>query len=562
MKAGKAAVRPTWRRRIVALSLGVLGLLITIEVTSAIAYQLFVSRQHTANAGAIENTDDEVRILCVGESTTAVAGDESGTLLVPRTSYPAQLEATLSERAPQIPWRVLNGGIMGGTSSAVLTRLETDLNTLKPHIIIAMMGIKDTPAEWTPFGIPIPSALLRLHAVRLAIWLLEDVKLEASPRPVDVHSFDDLPAWAKERYKHVGNHVMELRTLENRTALDTLKVGVYALHMGYVEHAEQRVRAVVNQYDVGYVLLARILAAAGRHTEAAELLVQASRKHPSEGLYRVALADLFWRQGEMDAAHQVLDMLAQTPYPDVVQFEATLTRAETFLAQDKPHAALQALVGEVPERTEQEVEVLPNLKVRLLTTRGRAQLATKDWVQAEASLLSALDKKPDRQASMFLLAQVYRETGRLDLEAEVRQKLLSHSGRVAEYFELAKLMRLSGDEDGARSVMEAAAHETPSLRENYALLYEMARRHGAQLVVMQYPGFSLEPAKIYAPDVDGVTYIDNQTVFDADPEGYFFAPTYPQSFSHYTLEGSKVLASHIADSILELPMLEGRTEAP
>jgi hypothetical protein len=174
------------------LGLGVT--LVGLELVLGLAYTGFVAVQSEQNR--VEAGEGELRILCVGESTTAVAGDGSGKLLVTRTAYPAQLEAVLRDRVPQVDWRVFNGGIMGGTSSTALQRLETDLEELKPHIVIAMMGIKDTPAEWTPFGVSLPGWLHQLHVVRLGIWLLEDVSLEASPRPVDVHAVSDLPTWA------------------------------------------------------------------------------------------------------------------------------------------------------------------------------------------------------------------------------------------------------------------------------------------------------------------------------------------------------------------------------
>jgi len=75
---------------------------------------------------------------------------------------------------------------------------------------------------------------------------------------------------------------------------------------------------------------------------------------------------------------------------------------------------------------------------------------------------------------------------------------------------------------------------TPSLKRNYAQLYSLAEQHGATLIIMQYPAFDLDSLHLYAPESPGVVFIDNLHVFDANPEGYFFEPTFPNSFSHYT----------------------------
>jgi len=531
-------------------------LVVSLEVGLGLAYRGFVLLQEHQNHA--DATQGELRILCVGESTTAVAGDETGTLLVTRTAYPAQLEQMLQERAPSLPWRVLNGGIMGGTSSTVLQRLETDIDTIQPHVIIAMMGIKDTPSEWTPFGIALPSWMHHLHLVRLTIWLLEDISLEASPRPIDVHTFADLPTWAKERFENAGNHIQELRITENRDAIDRLKVGVYLLQLGHVDLALEKVQAIVESEDVGMVFYARVLAADGQADAATTVLRSAMAAHPEEGLYAVALAENLRRQHKHEAALAVLDQLDAIGPSTVERFYASLVRAEVFLDSDRPRAALNALDVEVPKLVGAQREVLPKPRLLATSARGRTHLALKDWEAAERHLLDALKVDPSRQANMYMLSQVYRETGQLEAEAALRRQMVERSGRVAEHFELAKLLRLSGDAAGARAVMQEAAVQTPSLIENYALLYEMAHRKGIQLVVMQYPGFSLESLERYAPAVNGVRHIDNRDVFAADPAGYFFAPTYPQSFSHYTQEGAQVLADHVAETVLELPMVVAR----
>lgn len=73
-------------------------------------------------------------IVAVGDSLTAGYGlDEAD-------AYPAQLERRLWEAGH--PWRVVNAGISGETSSGALSRVNWVLN-LKPDIVILVTGAND-----------------------------------------------------------------------------------------------------------------------------------------------------------------------------------------------------------------------------------------------------------------------------------------------------------------------------------------------------------------------------------------------------------------------------------
>jgi acyl-CoA thioesterase I len=74
-------------------------------------------------------------IVAVGDSLTAGYGlDED-------EAYPAQLARMLA--ADGLPYRVVNAGISGETSSGVLSRIEWVLASLKPDIVILATGAND-----------------------------------------------------------------------------------------------------------------------------------------------------------------------------------------------------------------------------------------------------------------------------------------------------------------------------------------------------------------------------------------------------------------------------------
>lgn len=77
---------------------------------------------------------EEGIIVAVGDSLTAGYGlDEAD-------AYPAQLERRLREAGH--PWRVVNAGISGETSSGAFSRMNWVL-TLKPDIVILVTGAND-----------------------------------------------------------------------------------------------------------------------------------------------------------------------------------------------------------------------------------------------------------------------------------------------------------------------------------------------------------------------------------------------------------------------------------
>lgn len=83
---------------------------------------------------SIKTDTKKLRILCVGESTTAHRYEN-----IP--SWPELLEKRLIEKGIQV--QVINKGIVGTNSSIVLSQFPQWLNEYKPHIVISMLGIND-----------------------------------------------------------------------------------------------------------------------------------------------------------------------------------------------------------------------------------------------------------------------------------------------------------------------------------------------------------------------------------------------------------------------------------
>ncbi len=546
-------------KKLAAFLAGLALAVVLIEGGLALAYRGFVWLQASRNR---VEAADEIRVLAIGESTTAVAGDGTGSYLTPETAYPAPLERILNSRQDRLRFRVLNNGVMGGTTDSVLDLLERTLPELRPQVIIAMMGIKDTADQRVNGGEGPPAWIRTLRLWQLWCWLREGEGLRRDAVVTEVRAVEDIPESMRGMAGPLRNYAMEARILGLPGGLDAaavaeLRVGLYYWYIGRSGRAERLLRAAVERYGVGYNLLARVLASAGRRDEAAELLERAAAEHPEEGMYRVVEAQLLIEQGALGEAEAALDTaeaeLEGVDEPGIARSYIGITRAALYRERGAYQRALEALSDVVtPSWPADYRAIFPAPELLVESELGQIYLAMERWDLAERHLLKALDWSPRRHVNMWLLSKVYRETGQTEREAAVRRELLETTGRMAEYFELAKLFKRSGDGDRVPELMAEAVESIPSLAEGYRRLYALAGREGIQLIVMQYPSFSLQTLHRYAPPAEGVVFVDNEHVFDADPDAYFFEPRFPHSFSHYTEEGARVLAEHIADALLPL----------
>src|SRR3989338_1292611 len=110
-----------------------------LEAGLRLAGFTYLAWQDYQNSRALKKEDKgEYRILCLGESTTALGGEDA---------YPRQLERILNRRLPERRSTVINKGLPGADTSLIISELERYLNSYSPDMVIAMMGINDDDAE-------------------------------------------------------------------------------------------------------------------------------------------------------------------------------------------------------------------------------------------------------------------------------------------------------------------------------------------------------------------------------------------------------------------------------
>ncbi len=122
------------REKVTLILLGLIFCLIIIEIGLHLGGFIFLSLQEVRNVRSMHQKNT-FRILCLGESTTALGG---------KYAYPEQLEKILRKSDLGIKISVINKGIPAGNTAYILKNLEGNLDRYRPQLVLAMMGINDS----------------------------------------------------------------------------------------------------------------------------------------------------------------------------------------------------------------------------------------------------------------------------------------------------------------------------------------------------------------------------------------------------------------------------------
>lgn len=120
-------------RKIITALLGLVVSLVFLELCLLVAHTLpALLGPDELDASAMD--PGVYRILCLGDSTTAIGGD---------SSWPGQLQEVLDAESDETRYVVINGGKTGVDSSDILAALQENLERYRPHLVIVMTGINE-----------------------------------------------------------------------------------------------------------------------------------------------------------------------------------------------------------------------------------------------------------------------------------------------------------------------------------------------------------------------------------------------------------------------------------
>jgi lysophospholipase L1-like esterase len=111
-----------------------------------------------------------LRVVAVGSSSTEGTGASA-----PARTYPAQLDAILEQRFPGAKIEVINKGIGGETAAGTLARLDRDVLSFRPDLVIWQLGTNDAlrNVDAKAFGVQAVEGIRRIRESGADLLLLE-----------------------------------------------------------------------------------------------------------------------------------------------------------------------------------------------------------------------------------------------------------------------------------------------------------------------------------------------------------------------------------------------------
>lgn len=114
--------------------LGIVLTFVVFEIVFRASGAVYLTLAEQRNRKSLAQ-HDTIRVLCLGESTTQIGGENS---------YPRQLERILNDSQSKTKFAVINGGVSGSNTTAIALHLSENLKLYQPQIVVLMMGINDS----------------------------------------------------------------------------------------------------------------------------------------------------------------------------------------------------------------------------------------------------------------------------------------------------------------------------------------------------------------------------------------------------------------------------------
>ncbi len=252
-------------QKIALIALGIFLSLVFIEASMRLIGSAVVFLQEKRNAESVKKAS-VYRILCIGESTTALGGNDS---------YPAQMEKILNERLKDTRVSVINKGIFGANTSVIISRLPDNLDHYKPHLVVAMMGVNDavTFSDKPAVANQFVRFVKQCRLYKVAVWLRDSWRKRQEEQRIFSSWQLDLPAAVPDVYDDAWAQLrLELKKDPDNYRLLLITSLVFRARNEYDvarKILERAIRLQPEDYR-GYLLLATFLDFDGNYKKAEE----------------------------------------------------------------------------------------------------------------------------------------------------------------------------------------------------------------------------------------------------------------------------------------------------
>jgi tetratricopeptide (TPR) repeat protein len=476
--------------------------------------------------------------MCLGESTT-------------RGQYPAFLEETLNQRNTGIKFSVIDKGLDGTTTSAILERLATDLDKYHPDMVITMMGINDWGTHIPYEATTTSKSVLFLKSFRTyklakIIWL----HIMSKAREIGLYKPREDKHNESIRIEDSFDKALGSNLKDVNTCLELGRVYQYQGKFPQAEEIFKKAIALYPENDQAYLELGRVYRDQGKFSESEDSFKKAlelspqnvnayielgSRYHDQEIFYRSE--DLFKRSLELHPENYYAYIGLGWFYRDRGKF---LQAEEIF---------------------KKAIELYPKNYYAYLEL-GRLYRDLGKLSQAEGLIKKSLELHPENVRAYIGLGWLYREQGKFLQAEEIFKKAIElypyeddAYAAISVFYEETAKPGLAG-EYAKKANTERLRYYNPVTAVNYRKLKDILDKRGIRFVCVQYPMRNMGPLKkIFEDNEKNVIFVDNEKIFkDAIKRGgsiAYFRDMVGRDFGHCTKKGNRLLAENIANVILK-----------
>ena len=509
--------------------------LLLLEVGLRFGGWLFLSLQENTNRKSIE-TGREYRIICLGESTTALGGVNS---------YPSQLEKILNSRQSQIKFKVINKGVPATTTDQIVARLENYFNDYRPHMVVAMMGINDpqdpTQRNWR-------ETLSRYSkAFKLFDMIVQHLAAKKSDKSADFLR------------KQIAKLEKSVKPNSNsRIKIELVKANLYrsANHPREEKESIMKVLELDSQNASAWFLLGIHYQRQAEHQKALESFQKSYIFNPNPDKISALehIAQCFKLLNDDNSAEKIYrDILTYLPlYP-----EANGALGGILLERKDYVEAIKYL--------SKQRDIDPKFKdlyVQLAYCYRRiGQNEMADKIFTEGTKIIADDPQIYYEWGYALMEDKKYPQAQIAFEEAIRLNREDlHSVNDRMYEQLLKCYEAQEKVDKVaeirKIIQERSEYYNPQTQKNYLKLVKSARQRRIPLVAVQYPHRPIAPLVGMLSSEIGIVFVDNQKTFaDALTKNRYddlFSDRFAGDFGHCTPSGNALLANNVANQILEV----------
>lgn len=486
-----------------SIGIGLFLALVLLESGMRLTGALLLRKQHSFNQKNLFSPST-IRVLCLGESTTADLGNSNH-------SWPEYLQAILDDSSTSYKFKIINEGRTGTFLATIIDRLESNLQVYDPHFVVAMIGINDVS------GVVYKLTLLDRYQgwfSRFRVYKLFNLLLKRlqSPRP-PASAAGSSPAQAGGKVDRRLEQAQTFLLTQNLEAAYTILRELYLLD----PQRPDVILALATYFDLR-----------GSYAEADTYYFTLTQRYPTNAQYWFAVGNSMLKRYEN-----------LTPDPPPQARDLLLTAGQ--------------LLAKAVELDKASTKILATYGFYLLHIDSPKALETLRQVINRCT--GTCDGLAKKLAKVFIAHAQYA-----DAEKACQLVVKANPLFEAPLWELGNLYIAWGQPEKASQAYDRAAQIRKTYLDSrlgnaYLRIYGALRKRGTKLFMMQYPLRDVAALRHYFTGLDGVSFISNQENFAAaletHPYDRLFVDRFAGDFGHATSLGNQLIAQNVAAALLE-----------